>query len=126
MNRRTIACLSRSLLLIVAGVLLLTASDDTNVANTNTNSNAGACLNPDVEQKFETAAVQSCRSRPTWRSPSTSSEDKEFGDQFGGKDNWLKLYKEATPKKYDFAYMKLTNPPEFYKNFEKQLYFKNQ
>ena len=50
---------------------------------------------------------------------------EEFGDQFGGRENWLKLYKEATPKKYDFAYMKLTNPPEFYKNFEKQIYFKN-
>jgi len=51
---------------------------------------------------------------------------EEFGDQFGGRDNWLKLYKQATPKKYDFAYMKLTNPAEFYTNFEKQLYFKNE
>ncbi len=45
----------------------------------------------------------------------------EFGDQFGGKKNWLKLYKEATPKKYDFAYMKLTNPPRMYHNFETEL-----
>ena len=47
---------------------------------------------------------------------------EEFGDQFGGMDNWLKLYKEATPKKYDFAYMKLTNPPQMFHNFEKQIY----
>lgn len=51
---------------------------------------------------------------------------EEFGDQFGGKDNWLKLYKQATPKKYDFAYMKLTNPAEFFSNFEKQIYFKEE
>ena len=44
---------------------------------------------------------------------------EEYGDLFGGPKNWLKLYKQATPKKYDFAYMKLNNPPEFYKNFEK-------
>lgn len=45
----------------------------------------------------------------------------EFGDQYKGKENWLKLYKEATPNKYDFAYMKLTNPPQIFHNFEKEL-----
>ena len=44
---------------------------------------------------------------------------EEYGDLFGGPKNWVNLYKKATPKKYDFAYMKLNNPPEFYKNFEK-------
>lgn len=48
----------------------------------------------------------------------------EFGDEFGGKQNWLKLYREATPKKYDFAYMKLSNPPRFFHNFEKELVIK--
>ena len=51
---------------------------------------------------------------------------EEFGDQFGGKDNWLKLYKQATPKKYDFAYMKLSNPAEFFTNFERQMFFKEE
>ena len=49
---------------------------------------------------------------------------EEFGDQFGSPENWLKLYKEATPKKYDFAYMKLTNPPRMFSNFEKELIIK--
>jgi hypothetical protein len=44
---------------------------------------------------------------------------EEYGDLFNGPKEWLKLYKKATPKKYDFAYMKLSNPPEMYKNFEK-------
>ena len=47
---------------------------------------------------------------------------EEFGDQFGGADKWLELYKKATPNKYDFGYMKLSNPPKFFKNFEEQLY----
>lgn len=46
---------------------------------------------------------------------------EEYGDQYGGADNWIKLYKEATPKKYDFAYMKLSNPPRMFHNFEKEL-----
>ena len=45
---------------------------------------------------------------------------EEYGDLFNGKDNWMRLYKQATPKKYDFAYMKLSkNPPEIYHNFKK-------
>ena len=46
---------------------------------------------------------------------------EEFGDMFGGPDKWLELYKKATPKKYDFGYMKLTNPPRFFKKFEEEL-----
>ena len=48
----------------------------------------------------------------------------EFGDEFGGQDNWMRLYREATPKKYDFAYMKLTNPPRMFHNFEDELNIK--
>lgn len=45
---------------------------------------------------------------------------EEYGDQFSGSDNWLKLYKKCTPNKYDFCYMDLqSNPPLMYKNFEK-------
>ena len=55
-----------------------------------------------------------------------SAVAEEFGDQFGNPENWLKLYKEATPKKYDFAYMKLTNPPRFFKNFEEELTIKKE
>ena len=47
---------------------------------------------------------------------------EEFGDNVsGGPENWMKLYKEATPKKYDFAYMKLTNPTRMFRNFEQEL-----
>jgi hypothetical protein len=51
-----------------------------------------------------------------------SAVAEEFGDQFGGANKWLELYKQATPNKYDFGYMKLSNPPKFFKNFEEQLY----
>lgn len=45
---------------------------------------------------------------------------EEYGDLFGGKDNWLSIYKKATPNKYDFLYMDLqSNPPLAYHNFEK-------
>ena len=45
---------------------------------------------------------------------------EEYGDQFGGPDNWLKLYRKATPNKYDFCYMDLqSNPPIMYSNFER-------
>lgn len=44
---------------------------------------------------------------------------EEYGDIFNGPKNWLKLYKKATPKRYDFAFMKMSNPPVMYKNFEK-------
>ncbi len=46
---------------------------------------------------------------------------EEYGDMYNGPDNWLELYKKATPKKYDFAYMKLTNPPRFFRKFEEEL-----
>lgn len=50
----------------------------------------------------------------------------EFGDQFGGKQRWLEMYREATPKKYDFAYMKLTNPPQLFHNFSDEIYKEKQ
>jgi hypothetical protein len=44
---------------------------------------------------------------------------EEIGDQFGGADNFLKIYYAATPEKYDFLYLDLTsNPPIARKNFE--------
>jgi hypothetical protein len=44
---------------------------------------------------------------------------EEMGDQFGGEDNFLKIYHKATPEKYDFLYLNLTtNPPEAWHNFE--------
>ena len=36
---------------------------------------------------------------------------EEYGDIFNGPKNWMKLYKKATPKRYDFAFMKMSNPP---------------
>lgn len=45
---------------------------------------------------------------------------EEYGDQFGSAKNWLKLYRKATPNKYDFCYMDLqSNPPIMYSNFER-------
>lgn len=60
---------------------------------------------------------------PNQREISAISE--EFGDMFGGPDNWIELYRKATPKKYDFASMKLTNPPRFFKKFEEELQVNN-
>ena len=45
---------------------------------------------------------------------------EEYGDLFGGAENWLKHYRIATPNKYDFCYLDLqSNPPLMYSNFEK-------
>jgi hypothetical protein len=44
---------------------------------------------------------------------------EEYGDSFGGKDNWLKIYQMATPNRYDFLHMDFqSNPPKAYHNFE--------
>jgi hypothetical protein len=43
---------------------------------------------------------------------------EEFGDLFGSPKNWMKMYRQATPRKYDFSYMKLQNPPIMLHNFE--------
>ncbi len=41
---------------------------------------------------------------------------------FGGADNLLKIYRMATPKRYDFLHLDLQeNPPIAYHNFEKQI-----
>lgn len=45
---------------------------------------------------------------------------EEYGDSFGGQDNWLKIYQMATPNRYDFLHMDFqSNPPKAYHNFEK-------
>ena len=44
---------------------------------------------------------------------------EEYGDCFGGAENWLKIYKLATPNRYDFLHMDFqSNPPRAIKNFE--------
>jgi len=44
---------------------------------------------------------------------------EEYGDVFGGADNWLRIYKKATPEKYNFLHMDFqSNPPKAYRNFE--------
>ena len=44
---------------------------------------------------------------------------EEYGDVFGGAENWLKIYKLATPNRYDFLHMSFQdNPPKAYHNFE--------
>lgn len=44
---------------------------------------------------------------------------EEYGDVFGGAENWLKIYKKATPDKYNFLHMDFqSNPPKAYRNFE--------
>ena len=44
---------------------------------------------------------------------------EEYGDNFGGADNWLKIYKLATPNRYNFLHMNFqANPPEAFMNFE--------
>jgi len=44
---------------------------------------------------------------------------EEYGDVFGGAENWLKIYAQATPNRYDFLHMDFqSNPPRAYRNFE--------
>jgi hypothetical protein len=44
---------------------------------------------------------------------------EEYGDNFGGAENWLNIYHKATPNRYDFLHMDLqANPPVAYHNFE--------
>ena len=44
---------------------------------------------------------------------------EEFGDLFGGADSFIKIYRKATPNRYDFLYLDLqANPPVAYHNFE--------
>ena len=44
---------------------------------------------------------------------------EEYGDVFGGAENWLKIYNQATPNRYDFLHMSFQdNPPRAYHNFE--------
>jgi hypothetical protein len=52
---------------------------------------------------------------------------EEVGDQFGGADNFLAIYRKATPEKYDFLYLDLqSNPPIAYKNFEEVIAYGGQ
>lgn len=44
---------------------------------------------------------------------------EEYGDNFGGADNWLQIYKLATPEPYCFLHMDFqANPPKAYRCFE--------
>tara|TARA_R110000772_G_scaffold229280_1_gene340135 strand:+ start:1455 stop:2207 length:753 start_codon:yes stop_codon:yes gene_type:complete len=44
---------------------------------------------------------------------------EEYGDVFGGGENWLKIYAKATPSRYDFLHMDFqSNPPKAFRNFE--------
>jgi hypothetical protein len=44
---------------------------------------------------------------------------EEFGDNFGGADNFLKIYAQATPNRYDFLHLDFqSNPPKAMRNFE--------
>ena len=51
---------------------------------------------------------------------------EEFGDRYGGQQNFLKLYKEASKKKYGFLYLDLqSNPSAAYSTFNKLIYENN-
>ena len=44
---------------------------------------------------------------------------EEYGDLFGGPNQWINLYKAATPERYDFVHLDLqSNPPKMYRNFD--------
>ena len=47
---------------------------------------------------------------------------EEYGDLFGGQDQFLRIYAIATPNRYDFLHLDLQeNPPEAYHNFETKI-----
>ena len=44
---------------------------------------------------------------------------EEYGDLVGGPEQWMKIYKKATPNRYDFLHMSVQdNPVRCYHNFE--------
>ena len=44
---------------------------------------------------------------------------EEYGDLVGGPENWIQIYKKATPNRYDFLHMSIQdNPVKCYHNFE--------
>ena len=46
-------------------------------------------------------------------------DEDEYGDLFGGGEQWIKLYKYACPSRYCFIHMDLQeNPPVMYRNFD--------
>tara|TARA_E500000318_G_scaffold111912_1_gene132599 strand:- start:21 stop:821 length:801 start_codon:yes stop_codon:yes gene_type:complete len=48
---------------------------------------------------------------------------EEFGSRYGGDENFLKLYHEATAKRYNFLYLDLqSNPSKAYRNFTDLIY----
>jgi hypothetical protein len=47
---------------------------------------------------------------------------EEFGDTVGGQENWLRIYRAATPERYDFLHMDLqSNPVKCYRCFHTQV-----
>tara|TARA_Y100000114_G_C11698654_1_gene297325 strand:- start:228 stop:977 length:750 start_codon:yes stop_codon:yes gene_type:complete len=61
-------------------------------------------------------------------SPNNNSKEilklaEEFSEIVGGEEKFLSLYKEATPARHNFLYIKLdSNPTEVYKNFTDLIY----
>jgi len=44
---------------------------------------------------------------------------EEYGDLVGGPDKWMRIYRKATPNRYDFLHMSIQdNPVKCYHNFE--------
>ena len=44
---------------------------------------------------------------------------EEYGDLVGGPENWMRIYKKATPERYDFLHMSIQdNPVKCYRCFE--------
>jgi|TARA_R110000787_G_scaffold48476_1_gene116736 hypothetical protein len=51
---------------------------------------------------------------------------EEYSDQFGGAENFKKLYKEASKEQYGFLYLDLqSNPSRAYSKFNRLIYEKN-
>ena len=36
---------------------------------------------------------------------------EEYGDLVGGPENWMRIYKKATPQRYDFLHMSIQDNP---------------
>tara|TARA_A100001015_G_scaffold183469_1_gene204108 strand:- start:1779 stop:2555 length:777 start_codon:yes stop_codon:yes gene_type:complete len=48
---------------------------------------------------------------------------EEYGDILGGSKNFMKLYKQATPNRYDFMYINIqSNPTKVYSTFKNLIY----
>ena len=76
-------------------------------------------LDPIIRQNATTVVIGS----PMQNEMEIKKIAEEYGDMFGGEKNFIQLYHENTPNRYDFIVLRLDeNPAELWKGFEEKVY----